>query len=80
MDRAATLALVRGARRLLAKAGEAIVRLDAGQAPMAEAEADRHLVHEDGFLRVPVLVIGDLLVRGYTEELYREALEAARRG
>jgi hypothetical protein len=31
-------------------------------------------VHADGFLRVPVLVLGDVLVRGYTEELYREAL------
>jgi len=34
----------------------------------------RYLVHDDGFLKVPVLVVGDLLVRGYTEELYREAL------
>jgi len=34
----------------------------------------RYLVHEDGFLRVPVLLVGDLLVRGYTEELYLEAL------
>jgi hypothetical protein len=26
-------------------------------------------------MRVPVLVRDDLLVRGYTEELYREALD-----
>jgi hypothetical protein len=31
-------------------------------------------VHEDGFMRVPVLVRGDLIVRGYTEALYRDAL------
>jgi hypothetical protein len=31
-------------------------------------------VHDDGFLRVPVLLIGDVLVRGYTDALYREAL------
>jgi hypothetical protein len=36
-------------------------------------------VHEDGFLRVPLLVMNDLFVRGYTEDLYREALAAARR-
>jgi hypothetical protein len=36
--------------------------------------AVRHLVHEDGFMRVPVLILGDLLVRGYTEALYAEAL------
>jgi hypothetical protein len=39
----------------------------------------RYLVHEDGFMRVPVLVMDDLGVRGYTEELYGEALAAARR-
>lgn len=33
-----------------------------------------YLVHEDGLLRVPVLVLDDLVVRGYTEALYREAL------
>jgi hypothetical protein len=80
VDRVAAHGLVQGARRLLVKTGGEIVRLDAGQAPLSEAEADRYLVHEDGFLRVPVLVMGDLLVRGYTEDLYREALEAARRG
>jgi hypothetical protein len=31
-------------------------------------------VHEDGFLRVPLLIMSDLLVRGFTEDLYREAL------
>jgi len=69
VDRAATLALARGARTLLVK-GDGILRLDA---PLTEADVVRHLVHEDGFLRVPVLVLGDVLVRGYTEELYRVA-------
>ncbi len=73
IDRAGTLALALPARRLLAKAGEQIVRV----APITEADAVRYLLHPDGFLRVPVLVIGGLLVRGYTEELYREALGAA---
>jgi hypothetical protein len=50
------------------------VRLDTRQAPLTDADAERYLLHEDGFLRVPVLVVGDLVVRGYTEELYREAL------
>ena len=71
LDRAATLALARGVRRLLAKSGSDIVRL---QAPIEDAALTRYLVHDDGFLRVPVLVLGDLLVRGYTDELYREAL------
>jgi len=73
VDRAAALALARQARRLLVKAGAEVRRLEGGPA-LVEAEAARHLVHDDGLLRVPVLVLGDLLVRGYTEDLYREAL------
>lgn len=76
MDRAGTLALARGARRLVAKVGADVVRLDG---PLAEADVLRCLVHDDGFLRVPVLVVGDLLVRGFTEDLYREALEGDER-
>jgi len=79
IDRAGTLALARTARRLLVKSGEQIVRLDAERAPITEADAERYLLHPDGFLRVPVLVMGGLLVRGYTEDLYREALGAAGR-
>lgn len=70
IDRDGTLTLARGARRLLAKTGADIVRLTAP----TDADVLKYLVHEDGFLRVPVLVLGDLLVRGFTEELYREAL------
>ena len=80
IDRMATLALARGARRLLAKAGQEVVRLDAARAPITDVEAERYLVHEDGFLRVPLLILDDLLVRGYTEDLYREALATARGG
>lgn len=70
MDRAATLALAGGARTLLVKSGDGILRLDA---PLTDADIVRQLVHEDGFLRVPVLVLGGILVRGYTEELYGTA-------
>ena len=72
MDRSATLALARAARRILVKAGDTIVRLEG---PLADADAAKYLVHQDGLLRVPVLVIGDVLVRGYTDALYREALD-----
>ena len=72
MDRSATLALARAARRILVKAGDTIVRLEG---PLADADAAKYLVHQDGLLRVPVLVIGDVLVRGYTDALYCEALD-----
>lgn len=75
MDRAGALALARAARHLLIKAGQETVRFDAARHPVSETEALRYLVHDDGLMRIPVLVWGDLLVRGYTEELYREALD-----
>lgn len=75
MDRAQSLELARRARRLLIKVGQDTLRFDSAVNPITEAQIQSYLVHDDGFLRVPVLHIGDLLVRGYTEELYREALE-----
>jgi len=56
------------------KVGAETVRLDRAAGPVSDAEALRYLLHEDGLLRVPVLLLGDLLVRGFTDELYREAL------
>ncbi len=72
IDRDATLRIARGARRLLIKAGADIVRLDTQHAPIDDTAMARYLVHEDGFMRVPVLVMTDVLVRGYTEPLYDE--------
>lgn len=40
------------------------MRFDTREAPFTEADAVRYLLHEDGYLRVPVLVLDDLLVRG----------------
>ena len=48
--------LARGARRLLIKAGAETLRVDASASPLTEAQAAAWLVHEDGLLRVPVLV------------------------
>lgn len=41
---------------------------------MSEAELARYLIHEDGWMRVPILIDGGRLVRGYTEALYHQAL------
>jgi hypothetical protein len=51
--------------------------LNAARRPITDVDLERYLVHEDGFLRVPLLIMGDLFVRGYTEDLYREALAAS---
>ena len=66
--------LASGARRLLVKAGPEILSFDETR-PITPAEIDAYLVHADGFVNVPVLVRGDLLVRGYTEALYRRAFD-----
>lgn len=81
MDRATTLALAQRARRFVVKVGADTLRFDQATNPITQEQVHSYLVHEDGFLRVPVLVMGDLLVRGYTEEIYHEALEpVAERG
>lgn len=75
MDRANSLALAREARRFVVKAGADTLRFDHATNPITEEQIHSYLVHEDGFLRVPVLIMGDLLVRGFTEEIYGELLE-----
>jgi len=77
VDRQATRALARTVRRLIVKAGAGIVEVDRTDAAFTDEDAERYLVHEDGFLRVPVLVLGDTLVRGYTDDLYRAVLDQA---
>ena len=74
VDKKAALELARGARRFLIKTGPGFLRRDADREPVSEAQAIEWLLHEDGLLRVPVLVWGDMLVRGYTDELYEQAL------
>lgn len=75
VDRDAALALARTARRFVIKAGPDVVRVDRAQGRFSDEDAARYLVHDDGFLRVPVLLLGDTLVRGYTDELYQEVLD-----
>ena len=74
VDKNVALELARRARRVLIKRGAGFVRHDADREPVSEAQALEWLLHEDGLLRVPVLVWGDMLVRGYTDELYEQAL------
>jgi hypothetical protein len=66
--------LARAARELWIKVGPEIRRFHADERPMTEAELLAGLVHLDGWMRVPVLVDGPLVVRGYTEALYAQAL------
>ena len=71
LEHAATVALGREARRLLVKTGDRIRRLEGA---LSDDEIAGALLHRDGFLNVPILIVSDLLVRGFTDDLYREAL------
>jgi len=73
VDRDGALRLARGAKRFLIKTGDGFVEHDASREPVSDAQALDWLLHEDGLLRVPVLVWGDMLVRGYTDALYERA-------
>ena len=77
VDRDGTLALGRAARRFLIKRGAEIVEFDRARQPVGDADVLSLLLHDDGLLRIPVLVVGDLLVRGFTDELYQRALRPA---
>src|SRR5207253_1376896 len=56
VDRDGALRLARGAKRFLVKTGAGFVRRDAVEEPVSDAQALDWLLHEDGLLRVPVLV------------------------
>jgi hypothetical protein len=51
--------------------------LERGSAGADPETLRRHFIHEDGRMRVPVLLAGDLVVRGFAPDLYQEALRAA---
>jgi len=56
------------------KVGQEVLHFRRDERPMSQWEMADYLVHEDGWMRVPILVDGGLLVRGYTETLYQRAL------
>jgi arsenate reductase-like glutaredoxin family protein len=70
----ATLALVRE-RRICHVRWEGSMRTwDQRASPVPAEWLRRYFVHEDGGIRVPVLVAGDAVVRGFDEETYRRIL------
>src|SRR5581483_5441347 len=66
----------RRARRLLVKTRDGVARVAVDGGAPGDEELRRLLVHADGLLNVPVLVLDDVMVRGFTPGLYDEALRA----
>jgi hypothetical protein len=73
----ATLELLRPARRFFIKGKVEHLFLRRGEPGAALESLRRHFIHEDGMMRVPVLMAGDVAVRGFHPDLYQQALAAA---
>ncbi|MBW8005495.1 MAG: hypothetical protein FVQ06_06895 [candidate division NC10 bacterium] len=54
--------------------GSAIQEWDLARPEITDEEILQYLIHQDGRLRVPVLSRGPILIRGFTEALYRQIL------
>jgi len=72
----ATLNLLRAARRFFIKGRGEHPVLERGAPGVTDEELLRHFVHQDGLMRVPVLLAGGVAVRGFHPDLYGQALAA----
>lgn len=71
---AATLALVRERRICHVRWERSVLSWDQEKSPASEERLRQYFIHEDGGIRVPVLVAGEAIIRGYDEETYRRVL------
>jgi arsenate reductase-like glutaredoxin family protein len=71
---AAILALVRELRICHVRWERSILTWDQEKSPAPEERLRQYFIHEDGGIRVPVLVAGEAIIRGYDEETYRRVL------
>jgi len=71
----ATLELIRPCRRFFVKVGEEVFVWDRDQEEVPEEALRRHFVHLDGYMRIPVLIVGTTAaVRGFLPDIYAEIL------
>ena len=59
---------------LYVKIGGKIIRWDQREGEIPEADLRHAFVHEDGQLRIPVLTVGGVIVRGFDEPTYTTVL------
>ena len=75
LDARAALDLVRPLRRYFVKAGEDVFLWDRDQEEVPDEVLRRHFVHPDGFMRIPVLIVGTTTaVRGFLPDVYSKLL------
>ncbi len=59
---------------LYVRMGGTVLRWDQRESPIPEADLKRAFIHEDGQLRIPVLIVGDVICRGFDEVTYARLL------
>jgi arsenate reductase-like glutaredoxin family protein len=74
LDAEGTMALIRPCQRFYVKAGQDVFLWDRGQEEVPNEALRRHFVHLDGFIRVPVLIVGTTAIRGFLPDVYAEVL------
>ncbi|MGZ4802610.1 MAG: hypothetical protein ACXV9P_08405, partial [Acidimicrobiia bacterium] len=62
-------------RKFFVKAGEEMFLWDRDQEEVPNEALRRHFVHTDGFMRIPVLIVGTTAVRGFLPEVYTQILK-----
>ena len=68
---------MRPLRRYFVKAGEDVFLWDRDQEEVPDEVLRRHFVHSDGFIRIPVLIVGTTtVVRGFLPDVYDKVLSA----
>jgi len=68
----ATLEAIRPCRRFFVKVGDDVFVWDRDQEEVPEEALRRHFIHLDGFIRIPVLIVGATAVRGFLPDIYAE--------
>ena len=74
MGAVATFALLRERRTFHVRWEGRILTWDQEQSPVPEGRLRLYFIHEDGGIRVPVLVEKEAIIRGFDEETYRRVL------
>lgn len=74
--RAEALKLARSFTRVVVGRGKKVVVLDLKNATVSDDELANLILGPTGNLKAPTLQVGDTLLVGYSEEAYRQELEA----
>jgi arsenate reductase-like glutaredoxin family protein len=67
--------MARDARRVIVAKGKKVLSFDLKKDAPDDATLLKHLLGTSGNLRAPTLIVGDVLLVGFNDEAYSEALK-----